>query len=105
MFNTFSAPLNKSDAISTVRPKGFGSSRRLLKKPLPVPGRSVVRSRDARRRSAIADRDVQLRGVGRADSSGSSAAWGEEAGGYGLGQNDEGLRWAVLGGGAAIDSA
>ena len=38
-------------------------SRSLLKKPLPVPGRSVVRSRDARRRSAIANRDVQLRGV------------------------------------------
>jgi len=50
-------------------------TRSLLKKPLPGAQISVVRSRDARRRSATANRDVQLRSVGRTDSSGPSAAW------------------------------
>src|SRR5215469_16978191 len=80
-------------------------SRSLLKKPLPVTWRSVVRSRDARRRSATANRDVQLRSVGRTNSSGSSVAWGEETGGRGIGRDVEGVRRTVLGGGAAIDSA
>jgi hypothetical protein len=43
--------------------------RSLLKKSLPVLRRNVVRSRDARRRSAAANGDVQLRGVGRSHSS------------------------------------
>jgi len=66
-------------------------SRSLLKKPLPVAWRSVVRSRDARRRSAAANRDVQLHKVGSTDSSGSSTAWGEEASGRSIGRDVQGV--------------
>jgi hypothetical protein len=65
----------------------------------------VVRSRDARRRSAIANRDVQLCGVGKSDSSRSSAARGEEAGGCGLGRDVQRFREIVRAWGTALDCA
>src|SRR5579859_5192398 len=68
-------------------------------------GCGVVRSRNARRRYATANGDVQLCGVGRSDSSRSSAARSEETGGCGLGGDVQGFRWAVLAGGTALDCA
>jgi hypothetical protein len=65
----------------------------------------MVRSRDARRRSATANGNVQLCGVGRSDSSQSSAAWGEAAGGRGVGRDVQRFRRTVLTGGAALDCA
>src|SRR5207237_10593621 len=74
-------------------------------KPLPIDSRYVIRNKNARRRSATANGDVQLCGVGRSDTSGSSTARGEEAGGRGVGRDVQGVRWAVLAGGPALDCA
>ena len=61
----------------------------------------MVRNRNAWRRSATTNGDVQLCGAGRLDSSRSSAARGEDAGGRGLGGDVTGLRWTVLASGSA----
>src|SRR5947207_1771541 len=63
----------------------------------------VIRNRNARRRSAAANGNVQLCVVGRTDTRRSSAAGSEEAGGRGLGRDVQGVRWSVFRSGTALD--